>query len=548
MRRYASIDFLRGTAIVVMLFLHIVDRVLDADALAPHITTLPLIKVLGFVFVPFFGGFAGFFLMVSAMGNMVSMYRHLQAKRSVRGLVVRQVIGGFLLLFFAMLTEAVIGSRGPIGNLVLAIPNLSSWDWTPVLWREYHFETIHTIAWCVVVNGIVQGVLSRRGRWRDAEGMVTRYAVLAVAVLAMTPLAWRVASIVVPGYPYAINPATGKWVMYAYIGKSPWYDFVTLFLLGPIAGHPEPLFPYLAASFAGSVVGVWMSQERGAIPRRFPRWLARIGASTFAVGLAGVATNLAMVSRSNPRRVLELWLLLWDHRYWVPENGVPVAGWLFQFLMLNGAALSAIALVVRLVELRGIGSDFARRTTFVRRYGFVAFSIYAFQFLFYFAHLVVSSIFAAPYARLEWRLVLLTEIVAFAIIQIVLLLWERAKYVGSLEWCLAAIAAKIVPGKQRRLDLRAGFRDVVWLDVVEKEEVDHASQTDSKLAAKLAAFGFLCPPLSMIAWPLSRHAEKTEGANRFSRRAKVLAVAGLVFFGAWLVGASFVTLSDFGVR
>lgn len=74
-RRFASIDFLRGTAIVMMLVLHMVSDYLDIDAIFADFGNQGLINMLALAVLPFLGGLAGFFLAVSAIGNMVSMYR-----------------------------------------------------------------------------------------------------------------------------------------------------------------------------------------------------------------------------------------------------------------------------------------------------------------------------------------------------------------------------------------------------------------------------------------------------------------------------------------
>jgi hypothetical protein len=50
--------------------------------------------------LPYLGGLAGFFLLVSAISNTISMYRHLQAGKPVNALILRQIMGGILLLVF----------------------------------------------------------------------------------------------------------------------------------------------------------------------------------------------------------------------------------------------------------------------------------------------------------------------------------------------------------------------------------------------------------------------------------------------------------------
>jgi len=45
MRRFATIDFLRGIAILLMLILHIISDTLDIGALTAHLDALPLLQL-----------------------------------------------------------------------------------------------------------------------------------------------------------------------------------------------------------------------------------------------------------------------------------------------------------------------------------------------------------------------------------------------------------------------------------------------------------------------------------------------------------------------
>jgi len=148
MKRYASIDFLRGIAILMMLILHVISDILDVEAIFSDFDNAALINLIMLVVLPYLGGMAGFFLMISAIGNMVSMYKHLESGKSVESLVVKQVIGGVLLLIFAMLVESTIGYWGSFGVFIRNLNQPFSWDST--LWRWNTFETIHTIAWCII--------------------------------------------------------------------------------------------------------------------------------------------------------------------------------------------------------------------------------------------------------------------------------------------------------------------------------------------------------------------------------------------------------------
>jgi len=64
----------------------------------------------------FLGAWAGFFLLVSAFGNMISMQNSLKKGKSVSELIRKQVVKGCLLLIFAVLTESLLGYNGYLGN------------------------------------------------------------------------------------------------------------------------------------------------------------------------------------------------------------------------------------------------------------------------------------------------------------------------------------------------------------------------------------------------------------------------------------------------
>ncbi|MDZ7796840.1 MAG: hypothetical protein U5N56_07270 [Candidatus Marinimicrobia bacterium] len=112
--------------------------------------------------------------MVSAAGNAISMENALKQNLSPAALARRQVVGGFILLIFAMLVEGLIGYHGDVGVFVheslkaVSDPGIApvQWNWDHSLWRFNHFETIHTIAWCIIINGIIHSFLVSKEKYR----------------------------------------------------------------------------------------------------------------------------------------------------------------------------------------------------------------------------------------------------------------------------------------------------------------------------------------------------------------------------------------------
>jgi hypothetical protein len=462
-----------------------------------------------------------------------------------------------LLLIFAMLAESVFGIHGAIANLAQSLVNLADWNWEVILYRSYHFETIHTIAWAIILNGIVQGILSRNGGWKNAKRLITIYAFLAAVILVLTPIMWGVVDLIIPDYPFATNPLTGKSVQYPYLGISEWWEFITLFFFNAIAGKEEPMFPYLAVSFIGSIVGIMLAQERKEVHLNFPKRMMQIGFLAFIIGAIGLVVNLiVMMDTSGIDATLNMYKGLAFHRNWVPENGVPFLGWLFQFLCLNGTALCLIMVVVRVVEFRGRGKQFADKTRFIRRFGFVAFTVYSIQFVYYIVHYFISSLFyGEAYKKLDWGGTFFTMGIVFLLFWAILILWEKVKFTGSFEWSIGTIAALVIPArkvkvkwwKAGQLNVEEAFYNAEWLNIVEKDEISHETQTDSKLVSKLSWFGFIFVPISIITYIIARNSVRTEKANKFNKRARIVALAGIIFFLIWLILSLFLSLSDLGI-
>ncbi|MBW6458257.1 MAG: hypothetical protein K0B52_03750 [FCB group bacterium] len=570
MKRFASVDFLRGLAIFLMLVLHMVSHTLDVDTLTSDMSRLSFIQFILMIILPFGGGMAGFFLMVSAMGNTISMEHALERQTPAAEIGRRQVIGGFILLFFAMLVEGLIGYHGDVGVFVheslkaLSDPAIAShqWTWDHALWRFNHFETIHTIAWCIVINGIIHSALSAREKYRDKNKLIRTYIYLAIAVLILTPLIWGLVNLVIPGYPAQLGT---YYESYPRIGTDPFGRFLLVFILQPLAGYPEPLFPYLAASFAGTIFGLFltMPKEQRKI-RSFTKLTLNIGVIMYLIGLAGVIGNIiAVIAASGFDAGLDVYLHIWDHRGWTPElRGTPFLGWYFQFLLLNGFGILLIMSVIRLVELRGKAKVFGKRTLFIRRFGFMAFTNYSMQFLYYIGMFITLDwIFGGTYGRNVglWGETFMTIIVGLFIMVSVMLLWEKLRYAGSLESLIKQLNYFLNPARRKHLKergmpwYRAGLLNVQgilynaeYVNIREEEEIDHTAGEESRLAKKLAGVGYVFPPYALVAYLIARKAAAREGGHPEHRSALKHAIISLLFTLAFLAACFILTPAMFG--
>jgi hypothetical protein len=307
MKRYASIDFLRGLAIFLMIWVHTFQRWVFREPLYSHMGEYSLFAIIFLMAILWLGSWCGLFLMVSATGNMLSMQNGLERGTTIGSTVFKQVMGGTLLLLAGIISETVLGYNAYLGNLVFGTNN-----WVLMLWRGTHFETIQAVAWCVILNGITHGLLSMKGGWKKINRNIKIYFVLILLIVIFTPSVWKFAQTIVPGYPYATRDNLwgyifGRFfqiehldVQYGILGYDPFGYIVKLFFLSPLAGQVEPIFPFLAVSYIGSIMGLFLLRKQKEMDgfneydvksmKKAPLWMRRAIRLLWFVALLGFIT------------------------------------------------------------------------------------------------------------------------------------------------------------------------------------------------------------------------------------------------------------------
>ncbi|MHA1221586.1 MAG: hypothetical protein ACTSQB_07620, partial [Candidatus Heimdallarchaeota archaeon] len=439
------------------------------------------------VLAPFFGGLAGFFLLISSASNMISMFRDLENGSRIRSLVFKQIFGGILLLIFAMICEGITGYGALAGNFFKNLDNLSNVNWEIVNWRWNVFETIHTIAWCLIFNGIIQGLLSLRGNWRNRRNLIISYIIMAVAVVALTQPVWWAVGQIVPGFPFGTYPISGHNIALPWIGTETFWEIFRTPFLGVFSGYIEPLFPYLAISFVGSIIGIVLSKPKEEINKKFPRQLFLVGLTMFIAGVIGLVFVFVNVINQDPvagfDNAMSLYLNFGSHRYLSADNlsysfTIPPFSWLAQFMGVNGFSIILIAILLRLIEFRGISHKFAERTKIIRRFGTVAFTNYNNQWIFFIIWELTSLMFyQTHYQKLLWFGMFVVIILTISIYSLILWGWEKIGYILSLEWFIRTIANNAVPLRRQRfpedtkwwqrglIDAQRNFYNVDWVNI-----------------------------------------------------------------------------------
>lgn len=553
--RYASVDLLRGASILVMLILHAVMDTLDVEHYLARLESGSIIHILALIVLPIFGGLAGLFLLTSAIGNMLGMTRNLETGYSPYAVMRKQVLGGVLIVIFAMFCEAVLGYHGALGQVFLNLNDIRSTDFSPMFYRAFNIETLHTIGYAEILNGITHAILARRFDAIAETGKLIRiYWVLAAGVLTLTPVVWSISSSLIPGYPFATNPVTGQPMFLPVIGTSPWGDVILYTLINPFAAPVEPILPYLATSYIGSIIGLQMARQPQQFDAGFVRRYAQFGAVCFVVGFVGLGLLLINVFRMEGiEQTIAVYRRISDHRYYTSQNGMP-GGWFWQYLLLSGLTLMLSMLVIRLTEFRGHAARVARRWAFVRRFGFIAFTIYTIQWVYFLMHYVVSGLLGhEPYAKLTWGGTWL--VVAFSLLALHLLMcaWERYGYWGSIEWAIISLTNVLSPIKKQVsqsdelprwyergcLNVEGIFYDPHW------QSFDWANNrvAERQLIWTLSIIGLFVLPLSLIALYLTRSYSRDYPQERLYGPL-VLSILGVAICAVLLVACCFTSLGD----
>jgi len=580
MKRYASIDFMRGIAIFLMIILHTISDYLDVEGLLGRINDVPLLNVVALVVLPFLGGLAGLFLLVSAIANMISMQKQLMRGLSAGMLALRQVITGFIIYIFAALTESTIGYWGAFGLFARNLDKPLIWNWSHQFTNWGTFEAIHTIAWCVIINGLIHGLISMKGLWKKPKIQMAIYGVLVVIVLAVTQPVWVGISKIYPGFPW--GTLAGGFAQYKpHLFKSTFIEVIKGWFFGIWAAPMEPLFPYLAVSFIGSIVGIACAQPDKAIFKGFMKLMLIVAVCMFLAGAVGIILMMLKIIPVSFTDAAEVYRLISFHRHWAPDE--PGFGhyytwfsWLWQFLSVTGWGLTATLSMLYLVEFRGKAKQFADKTQFIRRFGFTAFSNYNQQYIltstpfwatqiFFGSGVVAAWLNSAtssgpiaqwlnlgtgwwqnglgPYDKTLWFATFFQIGIIILIYHVVMRVWEKVNYRGSIEWCMGTIGYYIVPVKKPEdlknkkwyekgdLAVQETFYDAEWVNIVEETDEYHRSKRDSRIVLIFAIAAFVVPlflPFTVGWLFVTLKTFKTEGKNRKNTAALILCIIGIV--------------------
>jgi hypothetical protein len=321
-------------------------------------------------------------------------------------------------------------------------------------------------------------------------------------MVGLTIPVWIGVSKLVPGYPWLQSSTTGGQLYLPQIGVAPVGYLLVSPFLAALAAPMEPIFPFLAVSCIGSIIGIVMCQRPNRIPKHFVKKVLVASLIAFLVGFVGVIVTVVGVMQAGGfMNAVQLWLDLSHFRGWFPDNisrsyGVFLSplSWLWQFLALNGFAIMFVMMIIYLIDWRGYGPEFSKSkiVQFIRRFGFIAFSNYNNQWIYYLTWIGVSLLYTGQRRiRLDWNGTLLVLVASLVVYYLVMRGWEKIKFLGSIEWMIGTLGAALTPPKWQpqsirnlkwyqkgQLDVQGSFYQVESVSVVMPDEQYHTQLQD----------------------------------------------------------------------
>ncbi len=418
-KRLVTLDFLRGVAIFGMTLFHILFKMYDVEGFMANqeeILKFPIILLIIMGLFAYLGSWYGFFLFISSVVNSYTFIRKTKADISPLKSLLKQITTGVVLIILAYFIEGILGYYGDIGYSIRTL------EWTnfayfkvEVLW----FQTLQIIGICLVINGLLMYILMRNKGYEKVIRNIAIFACLILFVIVLTPFISNWISNSTWLYP------SGEFgwpdIEFVYHNRSARTWFLTI-----VNGPKQPLFPYLASSFIGALIGMLLADPIP--PKKILLWLSLVGVLMIIAGLILIVLGLPFTFLEQPPAITT-------------------------YLLRLGGQVCLLMTLLALIEYRGKGKTFANRriVKFFRRWSILSLTIYSLHILELLPRWILSLILQKlpGYNFMEEGIIGRgQELWMFLAIAYILLFYELAirlfiqfKMKGSFEWLLVKVQA-----------------------------------------------------------------------------------------------------------
>jgi len=329
-------------------------------------------------------------------------------------------------------------------------------DWSnfyPMWSGFFAMYTLQIIGFSMIINGIIHYFLMRNdGCYKYRRNMLI-YFTLFLLIVIFSPfihhwvdqLPWRPLQYLPPEV--GLGDHT-KWPSIHFQANN---ASLKAWLLTILAGDYEPLFPYLATSFVGSMVGLSLAQPKPY--RKLPLLGGVISIGLMTLGVVFISAGFVTLGNNRPA--------------------------LGNFLLMLGGQLGVLFLLLGLIEYRGRGQKFAQRA-FVKHFrlwGMVSLSVYVLAIFELFPRWVLGSLYNLIYSsdinllhsslfgygeELKVLGIAVFVILAF---ELAIYLWSKKDFKYSFEWFVIRFQTLTSQIFSSRLDVDLIINQTYWIDL-----------------------------------------------------------------------------------
>ncbi|MFW9923977.1 MAG: hypothetical protein ACFFDW_11895 [Candidatus Thorarchaeota archaeon] len=435
--RILSFDVLRGWAILGNLMVHTFMLVSQVEGIAE--SNPENLSIFGFILmgvIVVFGHWRGLFLLISAAVHMFTMQRKLKKGVPRHIILGQELLKGFLLWLWAMFFYVFLAQWSISKDWAEGQPVVVEWQ------QIYHADQFANIAWAIMISAVVFYFLTSNEK--------TKKPIVGAIVFGVLGLLF-----VFPA-PAIIEAASNFWGVNFYneaeslskIGDKGWWDYILRFFANQFVARESPLLPHFAYSAVGSILGIFMSQEK-IEKKKFLSW---------GFGIAGFCIAFAA-----------FWLFVVSG---IPEDPVALADfhihptW-FVFFSTGIMLIVILSLMASLEFNRKVNWEKRLKLSrWSRRAGYLSLTVYSLASIQAVLRVTFSSIFNLfgwndPGFRISFGLPTYWTFILIVIEQglwvLILWLWEKGKYIGSIDWFFALI----LKGPSKKGEARKIFGDLL---------------------------------------------------------------------------------------
>ncbi len=415
-KRLATLDFLRGIAILMVVGFHSIERALPIDFWDNFISTAP--KWQFYLFGPFLllMSWRGFFILISAIVYIYTFEAKVRINNNPGILLKKNIMKGTILFLFGCIINIFLAPDAAIGSFLL------TGQWKPGLFffNLKNSNAIQMIALGLIVFSFIHFLLTRNKGYEKPTRNIAIYAFLVILIIILTPL---LNQILFSNYGITrddiIDMETNS------PGK-----FLTSILLANIIGNAQPLFPYLSVTSLGCIIGIILSQDGWSNKDKLTK--------IFLLGTICIIVGLLIWIFINGSEPIETFMIapLW-------------------FLILNsGLQTFLIAIFLYFFDYTKNIQKRAKRiknSRFIRRAGLVSLTLFSTQFLDIIPRFLLTKITGIDFLNLGNLTTLYQSFLLLGIVilywALLLRLWEYGKFYGSFDWFMVYISSSFLKKK-----------------------------------------------------------------------------------------------------